>query len=81
MQKMEFLELLDELFDLNPGTIQASDELKKIPGWGSLSFVGLIAMIDEEYGVEITPTQILSCGPIAELIAVVEGALTARQAA
>ncbi|MEZ6045974.1 MAG: acyl carrier protein [Planctomycetaceae bacterium] len=81
MQKTDFLELLDELFELEPGTVQANDELQKIPGWGSLSFVGLIALIDEEYGVEISPTQILNCGPVAELITIVEGALVSRQAA
>ncbi|MCA9041691.1 MAG: acyl carrier protein [Planctomycetaceae bacterium] len=81
MQKTEFLELLDELFDLEPGTIQATDDIQKIPGWGSLSFVGLIALIDEEYGVEVSPTQILSSGQVSELIAHVEQALATRQAA
>ncbi|QDU78396.1 hypothetical protein Pla110_00970 [Polystyrenella longa] len=81
MQKTEFLELLDELFDLQPGTVQATDDIQKIPGWGSLSFVGLIALIDEEYGVEISPTQILGSGQVNELITQIQTALTARQAA
>ena len=60
MAQPNFCELLDELFELDPGTTNGSTVLKEIPSWSSLTFVGLIAMIDEEYGIALSPGVIMS---------------------
>mgnify|MGYP001233701763 CR=1 FL=1 len=69
MQKKEFLQLMDELFELDEGTILGSDELQQIPGWSSLTFIGLIAMVDEECEVALAPKSILACQTVDDLIA------------
>jgi len=82
MLKTEFLELMDELFELDPGTIQGSDELKQIAGWGSLTFLGLIAMIDDEVGVCLPPKTILNCLTVDDLVALLgDGVSESRSAA
>ena len=53
MAEPDFCELIDELFELDPGTATSLTVLKEIPSWSSLTFVGLIAMIDEEYGIAL----------------------------
>lgn len=81
MENSKFLALLDELFELDVGTITEDSVLKETPGWSSLTFVGLIAMIDEECGVALPPNVILSCRTAGELAARVNTALAGRAAA
>lgn len=81
MAQPDFCELLDELFELDPGTADRSTVLKEIPSWSSLTFVGLIAMIDEEYGVALSPGVIMSSETAGELESKIQELLTAGEAA
>jgi len=63
----DFYELLDELFEFDPGTVNESTVLKDVPNWSSLTFVGLIATIDEEYGVAVSPSVITSSDTAGDL--------------
>ena len=82
MSKTEFLELMDELFEFDPGTIQGTDELQQIAGWSSLTFLGLIAMADDECGVTLAPKSILECHTVDDLIGLLGDAVEVdRQAA
>ena len=67
MSQPVFCELLDELFELDSGTATGSTVLKEVPGWSSLTFVGLIAMIDEEYGIALSPSVIMSSETAGDL--------------
>lgn len=77
MSKTAFLELLDELFELDPGTISGSDELQQIHGWSSLTFVGLIAMVDEECGLTLAPKSLLACKSVDDLVGLLDGHIRA----
>lgn len=68
-----FCRQLDELFELDEGTIQPTDCLQQIPGWTSLTFMSLIALVDEEYEVTLKPTAVLKATSVAELASLVEG--------
>lgn len=81
MPKTEFLELMDELFELDDGTIQGSDELNQIRGWSSLTFIGLIAMVDEECGVTLAPKSIMACQTVDDLIGLLGDAIEPPAAA
>lgn len=81
MEKTDFLALLDELFELDAGTIKAEDCLKDVPGWGSLTFVGLIALIDEECGVALPPKVILNCQSVGDLFDQVQQRMLGEKAA
>jgi acyl carrier protein len=71
MDQNGFLQLLDELFEFESGTIQADQALQEIPGWNSLTFVGLIAMVDEECGVTLAPGAVLKCRTVGDVFALV----------
>ena len=71
MDVAEFLEQLDELFELEPGTIQISSVIDQIPRWSSLTFLGLIALIDESYNVALRPRQLYQCSTVDELLSLV----------
>ena len=81
MQKTDFLALMDELFEVDPGTIAADTVLQDVPSWSSLTFVGLIAVIDEEYGISMPPNAILSCRTAGDLANQVAARLPQRAAA
>lgn len=81
MSKTDFLALLDELFELDEGTIQGTDALQGIPGWGSLTFVGLIALADEECGVTLSPADVLGCKTVDDLIGLMGETIEVRHAA
>ncbi|MGZ0172084.1 MAG: phosphopantetheine-binding protein [Planctomycetales bacterium] len=81
MAQPDFCELLDELFELDPGTATSSTVLKEIPSWSSLTFVGLIAMIDEEYGIALSPSVIMSSETAGDLEQKFQEMLTTDEAA
>ena len=68
MDTPRFMAALHDLFELDSGSISTSAVLQNIDGWNSLTFIGLIAMIDDEFGVTLPPTTILKCQTVADLI-------------
>lgn len=72
MDGRDFLSLLEDLFEVEQGVIDLDTPLLQIPGWDSLTFVGLIARIDEEFGVTLGPQSVLRCKTIADLLDYVE---------
>ncbi|MGD9856445.1 MAG: acyl carrier protein [Planctomycetaceae bacterium] len=68
MDAQAFLTELDELFELDAGTITPADSIQEIPGWSSLTFMGLIALVDDELAITLTPDTILRCRTVGELL-------------
>jgi acyl carrier protein len=81
MAEPDFCELIDELFELDPGTATSLTVLKEIPSWSSLTFVGLIAMIAEEYGLALSPGVIMSSETAGDLEQKLREMLSAGEAA
>lgn len=68
MDAPQFLAALHELFDVSAGTIHQDSVLQDINGWNSMTFIGLIAMLDEEFSVRIPPGTILRCHTVEDLM-------------
>lgn len=73
MNLAKFCAELDNLFELDAGAIKPTDSLQQIPGWDSLTFMGLIAMVDEEYGVTLRPSAVLNAASVADLANLIGG--------
>lgn len=71
MDASEFVAELEALFELPPGSLSLTSVLEETPGWGSLKFLCLIGMIDDQYGVTLKPRQIHQCSTIADLYSLV----------
>ncbi len=67
MQKHEFLLLLDELLELEPGTLKGPEALDNVEGWNSLAVISFMALVDEQFGISLQPRQIAACSTIADL--------------
>ena len=68
MNAPQFLTALHELFDVSAGSIDKNSVLQDIAGWSSMTFIGLIAMLDEDFGVRISPGTILRCHTVEDLM-------------
>lgn len=69
MVQRQFLELLDELFELPAGTLKGTERLEDLEGWNSLGMMSFIALANEHFGVTLSPRQFLNCETVDDLIA------------
>lgn len=67
MKRNEFLLLLDELLELEPGTVKGSETLDSIESWNSLAVISFMALVDEHFGISLQPQQIAACTTVADL--------------
>ena len=71
MERDEFLSMLDEALELEPGSVQWPDTLDSLDGWNSLAVIGLMALVDERLGISLQPRQIAQCETVADLAGLV----------
>ena len=63
---------LDEIFELEPGTLTGAEQLSDIERWDSITVIEFLAMVGENFeDVEISPKQIPGCRTVNDLIALV----------
>lgn len=72
MSKPEFLASLEELFETDEGSLTGAEPIDQIPGWCSLIFVGLIALIDETYEITLAPESLLNGQTVDGLFALIQ---------
>ena len=72
MDTTHFLEQIEQLFELSQGSLDVSNVIEDVPGWSSLTFLGLIAIVDEMYHVVLKPRQVHQCSTFADLFSMVE---------
>jgi acyl carrier protein len=51
--EQKFMENLKEVLEIEDREIALEDEFRTYEEWDSLAYLSVIAMLDEEYGVEI----------------------------
>ena len=67
MTKSELLNLIDELVELQPGTLTGTESLDEI-NMNSIAVIGFIALVDEHFEVSIPPRKIAGCATVDDLI-------------
>ncbi|MDA8139142.1 MAG: acyl carrier protein [Desulfobacteraceae bacterium] len=75
MHKSEFLMLLDEIIEAAPGTIQETDLLSDVDGWDSMAVMGLIAVVDETFGIMLVPEKIAASKTVRDILSLLNGQL------
>ena len=53
MNKEKFIELLKETLEIEDQEVKLEDKFRDYEEWGSLAYLSLLAMIDEEFEVVI----------------------------
>jgi acyl carrier protein len=72
MELKNFIKNFAEQFEtIDVSELQADTEFKALEEWSSLIALSIIAMIDEEYGVEVKGSDIRNAQTIEELFKIV----------
>lgn len=71
MTAAEFNVLMDELLELDPGTLQGPELLAQLEAWDSLSIVSFMGMAKTKAGVTVSPKQIAQCKTVSDLYGLV----------
>ena len=64
----DFLNELDDIFEVELGTIKVSTIFKDLDEWDSVTLLSLVAVFEEEYGVVLSNDIIDKSNTILELV-------------
>ena len=69
MRESEFVGQIEQILDVDSGTVTRPSVLAELPGWNSLKFLGILSFADEELGITLSPRRFTSATTVADLIA------------
>jgi acyl carrier protein len=71
MKKRKIIELIEEIMEVDEGTIRGGEVLESLDGWDSLKVVMFIATVDENYNITLSPQKIADANTIGDLVELV----------
>jgi acyl carrier protein len=77
MTRGEFLQLIDEVIEAEPGTVKGDERLEDLGGWDSLAVVSFIAVVNQHFGITLSPEKIRAARNVGDLLAFIENRLVA----
>ena len=66
--RAEFLNELDDIFEVEPGTITPDTRFKELEEWDSVTLLSLVAIFEEEFEIVISNDTIEISNTIMELV-------------
>ena len=72
MTNAEKIALLEEVMELEEGTLQQDDVLEEYDEWDSVTILGIISLIDEEFGKTVTGKEVLDIKTVSGLLDMME---------
>lgn len=73
MEINEFIEKIKEVFeDTDPSEIAPSTKFKDLDEWSSLTALSIIAMVDEEYDIQLKGDDIRNANTVEDLFETVK---------
>jgi acyl carrier protein len=66
MKRHEFLLLLDQILELEPGMLKGGENLDSF-NWNSMHFLEFITLADEHFGFAVSPNDLANCQTVDEL--------------
>jgi acyl carrier protein len=71
MTRDEILRSMEELLEQPSNTLGGPEKLESLERWNSLAMIGFIALVDEHFGVTLSPRQIVTCSSVDDLLKLV----------
>ena len=62
---------MEELLEVDPGSLGGGVELATLAQWDSLAFVSFLALADSNYDTKVAPSELRACETIADLMKLV----------
>ncbi len=72
MTNAEKIALLEEVMELEEGTLQQDDVLEEYDEWDSVTILGIISLIDEEFGKTVTGKEVRDIKTVSGLLNMME---------
>jgi acyl carrier protein len=69
MDKAVFLAKLEEMMEIQSGTLADSESLKNLKQWDSVAIMGFIAFVDEHFEITLSAKRLVGCKTVDDLIA------------
>lgn len=66
------IELLEDMLELDPGSINASMDIMEVENWDSMAQLSLIVLIDEECGKRVTGDDIKNIKTVQDILDLME---------
>lgn len=66
MDQQELIALVEEILEVDPGTVSMSDDLENL-GWDSLANITFIAEVDEKIGRTVGSSALADCSSVSDL--------------
>jgi len=77
MNRREFLLCLDEMLELDAGTLTGGEALEQLEMWDSLAVISFIALVDERLGIVVQGERLAQAKSVNDLIELVADRLAA----
>ncbi len=68
MNTTDFLLALDEMLELDPGTLTGGEALEDLENWDSLAVISFIALVDEKLGLVVEGEKLVKAKTVADLL-------------
>lgn len=75
MTRSQFLCLIDEMIEAQPGTVREDDTLAELEGWDSLAAVSFVAAVNERLGLTLSAKHLVEASTVRDLLRLVDGRL------
>lgn len=72
MELKKKLELIEEVLDVEEGSLTAETPLDDVEEWDSIAKLSLIAMLDDEFGKTIASKELKALKTVADILAYME---------
>jgi acyl carrier protein len=72
MTHEEFLRLIDELLELDSGSLKGPEKLADLENWDSLSIVSFMGLAKERFEMTLPAKGIAACQLVDDLFALIE---------
>ena len=72
MTEQEKIALIEETLEMDEGTLTPDTVLEDVDEYTSMAKLGLIVLIDDEFGVKLTGDKVKSFKTVADILAVME---------
>ena len=68
MSRTEFLKEIDEILELDPGTLKGPELLEDYPLWDSTAIISFMAAVDTANGTKLSPRELGNCETVEDLL-------------
>jgi len=69
----ELIELFAEALEVEPSSLTADTQIADVAEWNSLAWLTIMSMVDENYNVQLSATEIRSFKAVGEIINNIKG--------